>query len=217
MRLGVLGGTFDPIHQGHLMLAEQAREQLGCARILLIPAGCPPHKPGRVITPYALRLQMVELALQGSEGLAPSSLEADSSRPSYTADTLRRLWEGDQGLDGIFLIMGSDSLNEFSTWRQPEEIIRRATLAVYPRPEARGAGPRAAEPAGLPAGIPAEKVFLLDGPRLDLSSSEIRRRVAEGRSIRFLLPEAVREFILGHRLYREDAAGPAPREGGGHE
>jgi len=211
VRLGLLGGTFDPIHLGHLLLAEQAREQMRCDAVLLVPASRPPHKPDRRITPYALRLRMLELALADVPGLRSSELERDPARPSFTADTLRRLRREEPGITHVALVMGSDSLLELSTWREPEEILRMATLAVYPRP---GEGPGAQAPipplAELQVHLPqlrAEHLRILEGPRLRLSSTEVRQRAASGRSIRFLVPEPVRRFIEEEGLYRTPEAG----------
>ncbi len=208
MRLGVLGGTFDPIHLGHLLVAEQARDALGLDRVLLIPASRPPHKPGRIITGFDVRLEMMRLAVEGVDGFAVSDLERDPSLPSYTADTLRRLHA--ESFAEIWLLMGEDSLSELPTWREPEEIARLARIAVYPRPGA--AGTAVAHPGSdTHADRAIREPVLLDGPRLRLSSSEIRARVRAGRSIRFLVPEPVRAYIAEHGLYRRDAD---PGEGG---
>lgn len=205
MRLGVLGGTFDPVHIGHLLAAEQAREILACDRVLLIPAGNPPHKPARVGAAYADRVRMLEIALAGIDGLAVSTLEADEGAPSYTVGTLRRLRaKAGPGVE-LWLLMGSDSLLELPTWREPETILDLASLGVYRRP-----GDPIGRTSGRPPELPADLARLLagrtwrllPGPRVRLSSSEIRRRAARGRSLRFLVPEAVREYILVQGLYR---------------
>jgi nicotinate-nucleotide adenylyltransferase len=193
VRLGVLGGTFDPIHLGHLLLAEQAREQLALDSVLVIPAARPPHKPDRVLSPYAVRYRMCELALEGVAGIVASDIERDAARPSYTVDTLRRL-RGEPGVKKLWLLVGQDCVPEMAAWHEPLEIFRLASIAVYPRPSAGPEG-SAAEPEG-------ERLVLLEGPRLQLSSSEIRTRVHAGRTIRFLVPEPVRRFIVEEGLYR---------------
>ena len=206
MRLGILGGTFDPVHLGHLLVAEQAREVLALDRVLFVPAGRPPHKPPEPITPFALRLRMVSLALDRTPGFLSSELEGDETRASYTVETLRRL-RGQLGeADEVFLLLGEDSLLDLPGWREPEEIQRLARIAVYPRP-------------GIPPGdapTPPAGVMRLDGPRLQLSSTEIRARAQAGKSIRFLVPEPVRLFIQQQGLYRDrPSAAPTARRPGG--
>lgn len=209
MRLGVLGGSFDPIHLGHLLVAEEARETLACDRVLLVPAARPPHKPDRILTPYAQRLRMVELAVTGLDGLAASDLERDADHPSFTVETLRRLRSAEAGAE-LWLILGADSLEDIPNWREPEEIGRLAQIAVYPRPGWTGELALLADRAPLTRRWRAEgRIHLLDGPPVDLSASEIRRRAAAGRSLRFLVTEEVRRFILEQRLYRGAEAGPA--------
>jgi nicotinate-nucleotide adenylyltransferase len=207
LRLGVLGGTFDPIHHGHLLLAEQAREALSLDQILVIPAGRPPHKPQSPVAPYSNRLRMCELAAPPGSGLTVSDMERDPDQPSFTVETLRRLRAAMSGGDELRLLLGSDLLRELPTWREPGEILRLCRLAVYPRPPDEDApaadpGPAAGSVEELTALLEGHEVRYLDGPRLRLSSSEIRRRVRDGRTIRFLVPDAVREYILAEGLYR---------------
>jgi nicotinate-nucleotide adenylyltransferase len=207
LRLGVLGGTFDPIHHGHLLLAEQAREALSLDRVLVIPAGRPPHKPQSPITPYPERLRMCQLAVPPGGDLEVSELERGQDQPSFTVETLRRLRAGTSAGDELWLLLGSDSLPELPTWREPREILKLSRLAVYPRPgEEESPGAAAESPAAPPDDLAALlagcEVRYLDGPRIRLSSSEIRRRLRDGRTIRFLVPEAVRKYILAKGLYR---------------
>lgn len=192
MRLGLLGGTFDPVHLGHLLLAEAARDELDLDPVLLVPASRPPHKPGRPITPYAVRYRMIELAVGGCEGLEASDLERDPDQPSYTVETLRRLASRHGERPEIWLVLGGDSLRELPGWREPEEIARLARLAVLARP---GESSADAVPPGW-------RVDWLSGPRIRLSSSEVRERAAHGRSLRFLVPEAVRSYIEREGIYR---------------
>jgi nicotinate-nucleotide adenylyltransferase len=211
MRAGILGGTFDPVHLGHLLLAEQAREALTLDRVILVPAGRPPHKPGRVLTPFDLRLEMVRLAVGDTAGFTVSGIERDPARPSWTVETLRLLLAQPEAPEETWLLLGADSLEELPTWREPEEIIRLARLAVYPRPGWDAATSPASLSPAQDAWRAAGRLVLLDGPRLALSSSEIRERTRQGRSLRFLVPEPVRSFIAVHGLYRDETPGE-PRE-----
>jgi nicotinate-nucleotide adenylyltransferase len=213
VRAGILGGTFDPIHLGHLLLAEQAREALSLDRVLVVPASRPPHKPGRVHTPFELRLEMARLAVDGAEGLAVSDIERDPARPSWTIDTLRRLQATPGFPAETWLLLGGDSLEELPTWREPEEIVRLARLAVYPRPGWDAATEAGRLPAAQAAWRDAGRLVLLDGPRLALSSSEIRERVRAGKSIRYLVPEPVRLLIAQRGLYRDESAPPGASAG----
>ncbi|MFN8549405.1 MAG: nicotinate-nucleotide adenylyltransferase [Candidatus Eisenbacteria bacterium] len=194
MRLGILGGTFDPIHLGHLLLAEQAREALDLDRVLLMPAARPPHKPDAPISDFADRLRMVALAAEESDGLFASDLERDAGVPSFTVATLRRLRAQEPEAE-LWLILGGDSLRDLPTWREPEEIVRLARIAVYPRP---GEDEASANP---PAQLLGASATHLPGPRVHLASTEIRARVAAGRSIRFLVPRAVERYIEERGLY----------------
>lgn len=201
MRLGLLGGTFDPIHIAHLWMAEHARDALSLDQVLLVPAGNPPHKPDLPITPFEVRYRMVELAVEGVPGMAPSRLE-EGSEPSFTIATLDKVKRLHPGAE-LWLVIGGDSLRDLPTWRQPEEIVQRARLAVLPRPGDGGTGGVSTdESPPVPAGA---RVDWLDGPRLHLSSTALRRRVERGESIRFLVPEKVRLYIEESGLYRAPA------------
>lgn len=228
MRVGVLGGTYDPVHIGHLLVAEQAREALGLDFVLLVPAGLPPHKIDWVLTPYDLRLRMVEAALDGIPHLIASDLERETGSPSYTVETLRSLRAVRNDLEEVWLVMGQDSLDDLANWREPEEVVRLARLAVYPRPpgggveEGSGAVKGESGSVGSADSVTAWRSFdpsawggnvdRLDGPRIRLSSTEIRERVRDNRSIRFLVPDVVREFILREKLYRGPVSGARPAE-----
>ncbi|MCS7178077.1 MAG: nicotinate-nucleotide adenylyltransferase [Anaerolineae bacterium] len=197
LRFGILGGTFDPPHYGHLALAETARVQLGLAQVLFVPAGDPPHKPGGPITPAVHRAAMVEAAIADNPAFVLSRVDLDRPGPHYTVEMLALL---KRQLDGaqFYFLMGSDSLVEFPTWRDPGGILRQATLGVMERP-------------GWPVDLHAleqqvpglrARVVWLDAPRLDLSASDLRRRVREGLPVRYLVPPAVETYIREHRLYR---------------
>jgi nicotinate-nucleotide adenylyltransferase len=190
-RLGVFGGTFDPPHVGHLALAEWARERLKLDRVLFVPAGRPPHKDGKGISSPEARLAMTRLAVRGHPAFAVSALELGSGAPSYTVDTLRRLRRRHPGTR-LYLLIGADSLGEFAAWRGPEAILRLATVAVAARPGSGRRRPRA----------PRGRLVALGNPVLDVSSSDLRARVRAGRSVRYLVPDAVARYIARRRLYR---------------
>lgn len=193
-RLGILGGTFDPPHVGHLALAECAREQLGLSRVLFVPAGTPPHKRGRARTTSAAhRLAMTRAAVRGNPAFAVSAIETKRRGPSWTVDTVRALAAAHPGAE-LWLLMGADSFAAFGTWREPAEIARHARLAVAVRPGSRRPAP--------PAGVPRSRVTWIDNPALDVSSSAVRERARAGRSVRYLVPDAVARHAARHGLYR---------------
>jgi nicotinate-nucleotide adenylyltransferase len=197
-RIGILGGTFDPPHVGHLWLATLAADAMGLERVLFMPAAQPPHKQGRVITSAANRLLMTRLAI-GSESLFELSLiEMERSGPSFTVDSveeLRVLYEGAT----LFLVMAADSLAQIDGWHEPDRLLSLVEWVVGPRP-----GIELPERAALEErfGVAAQRIHLVDGPALDISSSEIRDRVAAGRAIRYLVPRVVEELISEQHLYR---------------
>jgi len=195
-RIGLFGGTFDPPHVGHLVLAECARDRLLLDEVRFIPAGEPPHKRGRPITRTATRLAMVRLAVRGNRAFVVSTLEARRHGPSFTVETLRAV-ASESPRARLYLLMGADSLDEFDTWREPEAILRFATLAVAERP-GRDRGRRV--PRGLRA--PRGRIAWLDNAEIAVSSSLVRARVRARRSIRYLVPEPVAAYIARHRLYR---------------
>jgi len=198
-RVGILGGTFAPPHIGHLWLATLAADGLGLGQVLLMPAARPPHKGRRAVSNAADRVMMTRLAITGDPGLDLSLVEMERPGPSYTVDSLVQL-RAHLGQDaGLVLIMASDSFAEIETWREPDRLLELAELAVGPRP-----GPPLPEPRALRErfGAAAARIHLLEGPSLDLSSSDIRARVAAGRPIRYLVPRAVEELIAARGLYR---------------
>jgi nicotinate-nucleotide adenylyltransferase len=198
--LGLLGGTFDPIHYGHLLIAEEARVRLRLPEVRFIPVGQPPHKGGRPITPAAHRLAMVHLAIAENPAFSVSTMEIDRPGPSYTVDTLSQLRE-EQGPDGaLYFITGGDALPDLLTWREPERILRLSTLAVVERP-----GRRPFDLAALEQRLPElrRSLVILKGPQFFVSGTEIRRRVRTGLPIRYQLPDPVRAYIEEHGLYRK--------------
>lgn len=191
-RIGVFGGTFDPVHIAHLILAERAREALSLDRILFVPANIPPHKREvRMIASAAARLEMLQRALAGNEAFEVLTKEIEREGVSYTVDTLRDLSSSFPASE-ITLLIGSDNAREFSTWREPESIAAIASIGVWTRPGAE-----------LPEEVlPGIGYHRIDAPLLEVSSTEIRMRVAAGRSIRYLVPDAVADYIERHGLYR---------------
>ncbi len=207
--LGMLGGTFDPIHAGHIALARVAIDQLGLDRILFVPAGRPPHKRGQPITPAPDRLAMVELAIAGEPRFAVSRIEIDRPGPSYTVDTAEALIVGSENGDRpveLTVILSAESFADLPSWRDPARLLRLVRIAVAPR-----LGHPAPTPAWLAEQLPgfADRIDVLEGPHLDISASDIRARVAAGRPIDALVPPPVADYIEAHHLYRE----PPSREG----
>jgi nicotinate-nucleotide adenylyltransferase len=196
MRLGILGGTFDPPHIAHLAMADQARGQLNLSRVLFVPAGQPPHKLSQVVTSVEQRVAMTQLAIAGEAGFELSRVDLDRPGPHYTADMLA-LMRAAYPDDELHLLIGSDSLRDLLTWRDPARVIAQARLAVMRRPEAEP-DMRALESA-LP-GI-GSRVDWVDAPWLDVSAHDIRRRVRAGLSIRHLVPHSVERYIADHALY----------------
>ena len=187
MRIGLFGGTFNPVHQGHLLLAEGARAQLSLDQLLWIPANAPPHKPLEGNATPEERCRMVELAIAGHSAFELCRLELDRPGPSYTVETLRQLHRDQPGVTWYFIV-GSDMVPELLQWRAAGEAMRLATFVAVSRPQA-------------PAGSWPEGVRRLEIPTVDVSSSDIRQRVRDGRSVRYLVPDPVRDYIAAHHLY----------------
>lgn len=190
MRLGLFGGTFDPPHLGHLAAASEACDVLRLDRLLWIPAAVHPLKGGRVRTPAHLRLEMVQAAIAGDPRFAVDDLELRRQGPSYTVDTLREMRVRHPEAE-IFFLTGADNLADLPRWREPDEIARIATLAVVSR-----------EGETLPDDPPYPAVHV-PVTRVDVSSTLVRGRAAQGRTLRYLVPDAVRAVIERERLYRE--------------
>ncbi|MDQ3226285.1 MAG: nicotinate-nucleotide adenylyltransferase [Chloroflexota bacterium] len=199
-RVGVFGGTFDPVHNGHLHVARELREALGLDRIVWVPAGRPPHKTGQIVSSDRDRLQMLRLALRESLGDEISSVDIDRSGPSYTADMLELLHDTMAPATLVFL-MGEDSLRDFPTWRDPGRIIRAAELAVAARPGID------IDIESIAAQFPVVRgrVRVIPTTELAVSSSEIRERVRDAKSLYGLVPDSVANYIREHHLYLDRA------------
>jgi nicotinate-nucleotide adenylyltransferase len=202
MRIGVFGGTFDPVHLGHLILAEQCRDQGRLDRVLFIPAARPPHKQEQPLTAFAQRVEMLALAIAGQPAFRVDELEKDREGPSYTVDTLAELHRRHPGAE-LFLLVGSDTLHDLPHWYEPAQIAEQAGLLVMPRPGCPAPAPESLRAAlRLPPGVDLRQQEV-QAPQIDIASRDMRRRVAEGWSIRYLVPRAVEAYIADKHLYRE--------------
>ena len=200
MKLGILGGTFDPIHLGHLIIAQEAMSSLRLDRVLFVPAGDPWMKADTTITPRQHRLAMVVAAVGGNPKFKVSPSELERFGPSYTVETLEEFQE-DYGLQTeLHFIIGADALKDFGRWNQPERVLELCILAVVGRPAQEELDLSALE-ASLP-GI-GKRVVVIDDVSIGVSATDIRERVAEGRSIRYLVPPPVEAYIQEHGLYKE--------------
>jgi nicotinate-nucleotide adenylyltransferase len=199
LRIGILGGTFDPPHVGHLWLATLAADAIGLDRVLFMPAAQPPHKGGRLVTRASDRLLMTRLAVAGDDLFDLTLIEMERPGPSYTIDSVDELHRS-YGTDAtLYLLMAADSLASIDTWREPDALLERIEWVVGPRP----GSPLPDRPVLEDRfGANASRITLLEGPSLDVSSSDIRRRVAAGHAIRYLVPRGVEELIRERRLYR---------------
>jgi nicotinate-nucleotide adenylyltransferase len=212
-RLGILGGTFDPIHIGHLALAEEVRETLDLVRVLFVPAGDPWQKGGTGVTPADVRHALVERAIADNPSFAASRLEVDRPGPTYTADTLAAIADAERAAGrepDLWFILSAEALAGLPTWRDPERVLELAHLAVVPRVD--DAEDLAAASARFAADFPGqgERAVFLPGPRLAISGTLVRARVAAGRSVRYLVPDAVAAAIREYALYQPGSASAAP-------
>ena len=199
-RLGIMGGSFDPIHIAHLLMAETVREALSLDRVLFLPTGTQPLKQDTQATPAEHRVAMLELAIKSNPTFALSTVDIDRAGPSYTADSLEQLrkeW-GRREETAMWFIVGSDALLNFPKWHQPERVIAQARLAVVRRPTFD------ADLAPMEAAVPGLSAAIdwVDAPLIEVSGTDIRKRVAEGLSIRYRVPDAVRDYIASHGLYQ---------------
>ena len=198
MRLGVFGGTFDPVHLGHLVAAEEATELLALDEMLFVPAGQPWFKAAEPVMDAAHRLNMVRLAIESNPRFRVCDVEVARPGPSYTVDTLEHLRCASPSDTELFLVLGLDALAEMYRWRCPARVFELATVVGVARPGA------AFDPGPLSSVLPcaAERVIMLDVPLVDVGATELRRRASAGRSLRYLVPRGVEEYIREHGLYR---------------
>jgi len=188
VKQGFLGGTFDPPHLGHLILAQEALEHYSLEKVLFVPSRIPPHKTVSEVTEFEIRFQMLELAIEGNSCFEVADLES-KDRPSYTVDMLKRISSPDSR---PYFIMGMDSLKEMHMWKQPERVLELADVVAGTRP---GSDPSSVDPDFL------KKVRLFSFPGVWISSSDVRKRVKAGRSISYLVPERVESYIMSRGLY----------------
>lgn len=201
-RIGLIGGTFDPIHYGHLVIAEEVRAVLQLDEMMFIPTGKPPHKPKRAVTATEHRLAMVELAIASNPYFSLSRIEIDRATPSYTVETLGQLRQQWGRNVALYFVIGWDSLEELHTWYDPLGILAQLDhLVAVRRP---GYVEEPAYNGLLEARLPGitQRLLVIPAPQLEISATELRQRVIEGRPIKYQTPEVVEQYIKKHRLYR---------------
>jgi len=201
MRIGIFGGSFDPVHFGHLLLAECCREQLALDAVRFLPAAVPPHKQQRELTPAASRIEMLELAIGGHPAFSVDRFETDHGGINYTADTLAHFRDQDPASE-FFFLMGADMFHDLPHWRQPQRICELAVPVAVRR-----AGEPPLDFQGLSAIASPERIEAMRRcevamPEIGLSASDIRHRVAAGQGIRYRTPRAVEKYIESHGLYK---------------
>ena len=200
MRIGVFGGSFDPIHLGHLILAENCRQQANLDQVLFMPCAMSPHKLDGAHGTDRQRMEMLDLAIGGHRDFVRSDMEIKRGGVSYTVDTLRELDESQPDNEWFFL-MGADSLDSFSSWREPEEILKLARPIVVGRPGSGEVDMSVLEPLSSADYVASLKELSVESPLIEISSSNIRQRVAESTSIRFLVPRSIEQYIVTQKLY----------------
>jgi nicotinate-nucleotide adenylyltransferase len=200
MRVGIFGGTFDPIHYGHLLLAEQCREQCQLDEVWFVPAALPPHKLSASITAAKNRCEMIEFAIAGNPAFRLSTIELDRSGPSFTVTTLEQLHLR-QSSDELFLLIGADSLKDLPSWREPSRILQLATVVAVNRGDR--PLPDHKELRAVVGPEVDQRIVTVSIPGIDISSTDIRGRVQARRSIRYLVPRAVEMYIQDQGLFRK--------------
>ena len=200
MRIGIFGGTFDPVHMGHLILAEQCRDQAQLDEVRFLPSYRPPHKAEQAVTRFEHRCDMIELATAGHPAFKLDRIEKELPPPSYTANTLAELHRRHPGNE-FFLLMGSDGLPDLPGWYEPVRVVEQAGLVVVPRPgvmlwtaERLAAALKLPDPSAL-------RLRFVACPMIEIASRELRRAMADGMSIRYMVPRAVEEYIRDRKLY----------------
>ena len=202
-RVGLMGGTFDPVHYGHLVVAEEVYAALDLAEMLFVPAGQPPHKPNRVVTGAQHRLAMLELAIAGNPHFSISRVDLDRPGPSYTVETLRLLREQWGELTALYFVIGWDSLEDLLTWYDPAGILQQLSYLVAVRRP--GYNERDGYRDSLEARLPGikQRLLVVPAPQFDISSTDLRQRVAEKRPIKYQVPESVEQYIKQYKLYQQ--------------
>ena len=198
MRLGLFGGSFNPVHFGHLVLAEQCREQCNLDQVWFLPSGSPPHKQDVTLLPGKTRAEMLEFAIAGHAQFQVNRMEIEREGTTFTVDTLQQLHDEDASRE-LFFLIGADSLTDLPGWRQPDRIAELATIVAVnrgdrPLPDLTSLEERLGPET-------AARIELVTMPGIDLSATNIRQRVHDGKSIRFMTPRAVEEYIATHNLY----------------
>jgi nicotinate-nucleotide adenylyltransferase len=211
-RIGVFGGTFDPVHYGHLVVAEEVCVTLQLAEMVFVPAGQPPHKTKEVITAAEHRLAMLELAIASNPHFTVSRVDLDRPGPSYSVDTLRLLRKQWGEETAVYFVIGGDSLEELLTWHDPPGILEQLTYLVAVRRP--GYNESAEYYDWLEARLPGikQRLLVVDAPQFDISATGIRLRVAEGRPIKYHTPESVESYIVQYGLYRQKLDGSEREE-----
>ena len=206
MRLGIFGGTFDPVHYGHLLLAECCREQCRLDEVWFLPAAVPPHKQGQDRTPAAMRIEMLELAIAGHPDFSVCSYETDRGGVNFTHETLAHFRQEAPERE-LFFLLGADMLYDLPAWREPARVCELALPVVVRRPGTEALDFDCLASITSPGRIEEIRRHQVEMPEIGISGREIRRRVAAGKSIRFQTPRAVEKFIETHRLYCQDCGG----------
>jgi len=202
-RIGIFGGSFDPIHSAHLMIAESVRDERSLDEVLFIPAKSPPHKPKRRLTPAAHRLEMVRLAIADNPGFKAYDLELNRQGPSYTITTIRELKRAFSAETRFFLILGGDSLHDLPSWHMAEEIVSAVDVIAVQRPGFSVEGLSELETAFGTEAVRRIKALAVEFPPVDISATLIRGLAESGRSLRYLVPDPVRRYINEHGLFKK--------------
>lgn len=197
-KIGIMGGTFDPIHYGHLLIAQSAAEEFALDRVLFLPTGKSPHKSENHVTNKNLRCEMVQIAIKENSNFSISTLEAENTEVNYTYHTLQKLKQIYRETH-FYFIMGEDSLDDFSTWKNPKEICRLATILVAVRNEG---GHEIENKIKAAKELYQADMYMLHAPNFSVSSREIRERIRNGKSVHYMLPQEVENFIRQYSLYR---------------
>jgi len=199
-RIGIFGGTFDPPHVGHLILAEEARDQLQLSKVYFVPAADPPHKRDRRLTPVEDRIKMLKVAIAGNEAFTISRVDADRPGPHYTTDMIHLLRRQFPPETELYFLIGFDSLADLPNWHRPKDLLAACQLVALTRFDV------VLDWAYLEQALPGirRRVILLDMPELEIASHVLQKRVRSGRTIRYQVPDGVEAYIHRHRLYENN-------------